>query len=74
MNLKESGKPQDRHFECMFERASATRTRLAASDPNSRSSLFQATDDCIFLLESLFKRTSKGKPGFIKEALIQSEP
>ena len=50
------------------------RTVLKASCPNSRSPFFQATIELIFLFESLFNRTSKGTPGFIKNAVINSVP
>jgi len=49
-------------------------TKLYASDPNKRSPFFHATEDCIFLFESLFRTTSNGTPGFINDAFIQSEP
>jgi hypothetical protein len=48
-------------------------TMFVASDPNNLSSFFHATQDCIFRFESLFRNTSKGTPGFMSEALIQSD-
>jgi hypothetical protein len=46
-------------------------TMFVVSDPNNLSSFFHAMQDCIFCFESLF---SKGTPGFMSEALIQSDP
>ena len=49
-------------------------TVLKASCPYSRSPFFQVTVELIFLFESLFNRTSKGTPGFIKDAVIKLVP
>ena len=46
------------------------RTMLNASWPKSRSPFFQATEERIFRFESLLRRTSKGMPGFMREAFM----
>ena len=52
----------------------ARRTKLNASVPNNLSDCFHPIEDCIFRFESLFSSTSKGTPGAMRDAFVQSDP